>query len=50
MYFDKVKEAEERIQPKYDQYALFTFHRVENVDNPETLRNFVRILKKAPSQ
>jgi len=46
MYFDKVKEAEERIQPKYDQYALVTFHRAENVDNPQTLRNFVRIQKK----
>jgi UDP-N-acetylglucosamine 2-epimerase (non-hydrolysing) len=50
MYFDKVKEAEERIQPKYDQYVLVTFHRAENVDNPQTLRDFVRILKKAPSQ
>jgi UDP-N-acetylglucosamine 2-epimerase (non-hydrolysing) len=48
MYFDKVKEAEERIQPKYDQYALVTFHRAENVDNPQTLRDFVRILKKSP--
>jgi UDP-N-acetylglucosamine 2-epimerase (non-hydrolysing) len=48
MYLDKVKEAEERIQPKYDQYALVTFHRAENVDNPQTLRDFVRILKKSP--
>ena len=48
MYFDKVKEAEERIQPKYDQYALVTFHRAENVDNTQTLRDFVRILKKSP--
>jgi len=48
MYFHKVKEAEERIQPKYEQYALVTFHRAENVDNPKTLRDFVRILKKSP--
>ena len=48
MYIDKVKEVEERLQPKFDQYALVTFHRAENVDNSQTLRDFVRILKKSP--
>jgi len=48
MYLDKVKEAEKNINPKFDQYALVTFHRAENVDNPHTLRDFVRILKKSP--
>jgi UDP-N-acetylglucosamine 2-epimerase (non-hydrolysing) len=50
MYFDKVKEVEARVmeQIRFDEYALVTFHRAENVDNPQTLRDFVRILKKSP--
>uniref|UniRef100_A0A7J2U424 UDP-N-acetylglucosamine 2-epimerase (Non-hydrolyzing) n=1 Tax=Ignisphaera aggregans TaxID=334771 RepID=A0A7J2U424_9CREN len=50
MYFDKVKEVEARVmaQIRFDEYALVTFHRAENVDNPQTLRDFVRILKRSP--
>jgi UDP-N-acetylglucosamine 2-epimerase (non-hydrolysing) len=50
MYFDKVKEVEARVmeQIRFDEYVLVTFHRAENVDNPQTLRDFVRILKKSP--
>ena len=35
-------------QFKFKQYALVTFHRAENVDNPQVLRDFVRILRKSP--
>jgi len=50
MYFDKVKEVEAKVmeQIKFSEYTLVTFHRVENVDNPRTLRDFVRMLKKSP--
>jgi UDP-N-acetylglucosamine 2-epimerase (non-hydrolysing) len=50
MYFDKVKEVEARVmeQIRFGEHALVTFHRAENVDNPQTLRDFVRILKKSP--
>jgi UDP-N-acetylglucosamine 2-epimerase (non-hydrolysing) len=34
MYFDKLKEAKEHLRSKYDQYALVTFHRAKNIDNP----------------
>jgi len=49
-YFDKVKEVEDRVleQVKFDEYALVTFHRAENVDDPQVLRDFVRILKRSP--
>jgi len=50
MYFYKVAEAERMVLEtvKFDEYALVTFHRVENVDNPQVLRDFVRILVKSP--
>jgi len=34
-------------QIRFDEYALVTFYRAENVDDPQTLRDFVRILKKS---
>jgi len=47
MYFDKVAEVEGRVlgQVGFGEYALVMFHRAENVDDPATLRDFVRILK-----
>ncbi|RLG83520.1 MAG: UDP-N-acetylglucosamine 2-epimerase (non-hydrolyzing) [Thermoprotei archaeon] len=50
MYFDKVREVEDKVlqQLKFDEYALVTFHRAENVDDPQVLRDFVRILRKSP--
>ena len=50
IYFDKVKEVEDRVlqQLKFDNYAFVTFHRAENVDNPQVLRDFVMILRKSP--
>jgi len=50
MYFDKVKDVEDKVlqQLKFNEYALVTFHRAENVDNPQVLKDFVRILKKSP--
>jgi len=50
MYFDKVREVEAKVmeQIRFGEYALVTFHRAENVDNPQTLRDFVRILRRSP--
>jgi len=50
MYFDKVREVEDRVlqQLKFEEYVLVTFHRAENVDNPQVLRDFVRIIRKNP--
>jgi UDP-N-acetylglucosamine 2-epimerase (non-hydrolysing) len=50
MYFDRVKEAERKVleQVNFSEYALVTFHRAENVDDPYVLRDFVRILRKSP--
>ena len=50
MYFGKVREVEDRVlqQLKFEEYALVTFHRAENADNPQVLRDFVRILRKSP--
>ena len=50
IYFSKVKEIEQKIleKIKFDNYALATFHRAENVDNPQTLRNFIKILQRSP--
>ena len=50
MYFNKVIEVESKVMEKvkFSEYILITFHRSENVDNPVTLRDFVRILEKAP--
>lgn len=48
-YFDRVKEVEPKVleNVKFNEYALVTFHRAENVDNPQVLRDFIRILKKS---
>jgi len=32
----------------WESYALATFHRAENVDDPETLENMVRVLRESP--
>lgn len=50
IYFNKVLEIESKVMEKvkFDEYVLVTFHRSENVDNPVTLRDFVRILEKTP--
>ena len=50
IYFNKVKEVEDKVlqQLRFEEYVLVTFHRAENVDNPQVLRDFVRILKKCP--
>jgi UDP-N-acetylglucosamine 2-epimerase (non-hydrolysing) len=50
MYFDRVKEVEKKVleKIKFSEYALVTFHRAENVDEPHVLRDFVRILRKSP--
>jgi len=50
MYFDRVREIEDKVlqQVRFGEYALVTFHRAENVDNPQVLRDFVRILRKSP--
>jgi len=49
MYFDKIKEVEDSVmqQVRFDRYALVTFHRAENVDNLNVLRDFIRILRKS---
>lgn len=50
IYFDRVREVEEHVLSEidYDEYILVTFHRSENVDNYNTLRNFVEILRRSP--
>lgn len=50
MYFDRVEEVEQRVMEalRFDEYALATFHRADNVDNPQVLRDFVRILRHSP--
>ena len=39
-----VKESEFRARIPFENYALVTLHRAENVDEPETLHKIVRIL------
>jgi len=50
IYFSRVKEVEHKVLEKirFDEYVLVTFHRAENVDNPQILRDFVRILQRSP--
>ncbi|MEM4176474.1 MAG: UDP-N-acetylglucosamine 2-epimerase (non-hydrolyzing) [Nitrososphaeria archaeon] len=50
IYFDKVKEIESKVmeQIRFHEYALLTFHRSENVDDPYTLKNFIKILENSP--
>jgi len=49
IYFGKVIEVEDKVmeQVKFSEYALVTFHRSENVDDPLTLRSFTEILEKS---
>ncbi len=49
IYFDRVKEVEQQVLEKirFDDYILVTFHRAENVDNPQVLRDFIRILQRS---
>ena len=50
LYFNKVKELEDKIleKLKFEEFALVTFHRAENVDNPQTLRDFIKIIRESP--
>ncbi len=50
IYFDRVRRVEEKIMGNidFDEYILVTLHRSENVDNYETLRNLVMVLKESP--
>ena len=50
IYFDRVGEVEQRVLEKirFDDYILVTFHRAENVDNPQVLRDFIKILRRSP--
>jgi UDP-N-acetylglucosamine 2-epimerase (non-hydrolysing) len=43
---DKKSAIMEKV--KFEEYALVTFHRSENVDNPYVLRNFVKVLTEMP--
>jgi len=49
-YLDLAEEKAEKAleQIPFDEFGLVTFHRAENVDNPQTLRDFVRILERSP--
>ena len=44
-----LKESEILEKVKYDEFALATAHRAENVDDPHVMRSFVRILTKCPT-
>jgi len=50
MYFDRIEAVEEKVvqQLRFDEYVLVTFHRAENVDDPQVLRDFVRVLRGSP--
>jgi UDP-N-acetylglucosamine 2-epimerase (non-hydrolysing) len=49
-YLDLAEEKAEKVLQEipFDEFALVTFHRAENVDNQQTLRDFVRILERSP--
>jgi len=49
MYIKKVLDIEKTVleRIRFDEYGLVTFHRAENVDNPEVLRSFVKVLQKS---
>ncbi len=49
-YLDLAEERAQKVLDEipFDKFALVTFHRAENVDNPQTLRDFVRILEESP--
>ncbi len=50
LYFDRVAEVENNVleKVKYDEFALATFHRAENVDDPKNLKSFVEVLRRFP--
>ncbi|MBO3798464.1 MAG: UDP-N-acetylglucosamine 2-epimerase (non-hydrolyzing) [Thermoproteota archaeon] len=50
LYLGRVRELEDKVmgQVKFTDYILATFHRAENVDDPNTLRNFLEILRRSP--
>ncbi|MEM1546827.1 MAG: UDP-N-acetylglucosamine 2-epimerase (non-hydrolyzing) [Candidatus Methanomethylicia archaeon] len=50
IYVNKIKEVEDEVleQIKFENYALVTFHRAENVDNPEVLKDLTKILRESP--
>ncbi|ABU81805.1 UDP-N-acetylglucosamine 2-epimerase [Ignicoccus hospitalis KIN4/I] len=43
---ERSKEVLEKVP--FDEFGVVTFHRAENVDNPQTLKDFVRILERSP--
>ncbi|RLG81950.1 MAG: UDP-N-acetylglucosamine 2-epimerase (non-hydrolyzing) [Thermoprotei archaeon] len=49
MYFNRINEVEDNILNiiKFNEYILVTFHRAENVDNPQILKDFIRILQRS---
>lgn len=50
IYFEKVLEVETSVlnQVKFNEYALVTFHRAENVDDSKNLKNFMETLMRSP--
>ncbi|MGC9106948.1 MAG: non-hydrolyzing UDP-N-acetylglucosamine 2-epimerase [Infirmifilum sp.] len=50
MYLDRVKEVEAKVLEavRFSEFGVVTFHRAENVDRLETLRDFVRVLQRSP--
>ena len=49
LFIDEALSIENTVMEKVNfiEYGLVTFHRAENVDDPQTLRNFVKILQKS---
>jgi len=49
LFFSRVREYEDKVmqQIKFSEYGLVTFHRAENIDNPQVLRDFVQILQNS---
>jgi UDP-N-acetylglucosamine 2-epimerase (non-hydrolysing) len=47
-YLPMAEEKSKNIEVPFERFAIITFHRAENVDDPVTLRNFVTILEKSP--
>ncbi len=50
LYKDRVVEVEDSVveMAGFTEYALVTFHRRENVDDPKTLRDLVRVVLESP--
>lgn len=47
-YLPLAEKKASQIEVPFDEFAIVTFHRAENVDNPFTLRDFVTILERSP--